>query len=155
MMLGSIPQQDVFQRMTSARDEKTAVKGTVLGGVLYFSFAFVPIFLVYAATLIDLKMFGDMIMLDSQLVLPSLILQHTPLVAQVLCFGALLSAIMSTASATLLAPSVMFTENILKYVAFKNMSDQQMLRTMRITVVIFSGFVLWFAQNSSASILKW
>lgn len=154
MMLGSIPQQDVFQRMTSARDEKTAVRGTVLGGVLYFGFAFVPMFLAYSAILIDPKVYGDMILSDSQLVLPSLILQHTPLIAQVFFFGALLSAIMSTASATLLAPSVMFTENILKHFALKHMSDSQMLRTMRIIVVTFGCIVLWFALNSNASIFK-
>jgi len=45
MMLGSIPQQDVFQRITSAKDERTAVRGSVLGGSLYFLFAFVPCFL--------------------------------------------------------------------------------------------------------------
>jgi Na+/proline symporter len=49
MMLGSIPQQDVFQRITSARDERTAVRGSVLGGSLYFVFAFVPMFLAYSA----------------------------------------------------------------------------------------------------------
>jgi Na+/proline symporter len=154
MMLGSIPQQDVFQRMTSAKDEKTAVRGSVAGGVLYFAFAFVPMFLAYSATLIDPKVFGDMIEADSQMVLPNLILHHTPLVAQVFFFGALLSAIMSTASATLLAPSVMFTENILKHFALKNMSDRQMLRTMRIIVLTFGCFVLWFALHSNASIFK-
>jgi len=154
MMLGSIPQPDVFQRMTSAKDEKTAVRGTVTGGVLYFAFAFVPMFLVYAATLIDPKLFGGLIETDSQMVLPRLIVHHTPLVAQVFFFGALLSAIMSTASATLLAPSVMFTENILKHFAFKNKSDQQTLLIMRITVLIFSGLVLWFALRSEASIFE-
>ncbi len=154
MMLGSIPQQDVFQRMTSAKDEKTAVRGTVLGGSLYFAFAFVPMFLAYAATLIDPKFFSDLIETDSQMVLPRLVLDHTPLVAQVLFFGALLSAIMSTASATLLAPSVMFTENILKHFALKHMSDQQMLRTMRIIVLTFGGIVLWFAMNSESSIFE-
>lgn len=154
MMLGSIPQQDVFQRMTSAKDEKTAVRGSVAGGVLYFAFAFVPMFLAYSATLIDPKVFGDMIASDSQMVLPNLILHHTPLVAQVFFFGALLSAIMSTASATLLAPSVMFTENILKHFAIKHMSDRQMLRTMRIIVLTFGCFVLWFALHSEASIFK-
>jgi SSS family solute:Na+ symporter len=154
MMLGSIPQQDVFQRITSAKNEKTAVRGTVLGGVLYFGFAFVPMFLAYAATLIDPKVFGELIATDSQMVLPNLILNHTPLVAQVFFFGALLSAIMSTASATLLAPSVMFTENILKHFALKHMSDQQMLRTMRIIVLTFGGIVLWFALHSNASIFK-
>lgn len=154
MMLGSIPQQDVFQRMTSAKDEKTAVQGTVLGGVLYFAFAFVPMFLAYSATLIDPKVYGEMIAGDSQMVLPNLILQHTPLVAQVFFFGALLSAIMSTASATLLAPSVMFTENILKHLAFKHMSDRQMLLTMRIIVLTFGSIVLWFALHSNESIFK-
>ncbi|MCR4304147.1 MAG: sodium:solute symporter family protein [Gallionella sp.] len=152
MMLGSIPQQDVFQRMTSAKNEKTAVHGTVLGGILYFAFAFVPMFLAYSATLIDPKFFNDLIENDPQMVLPSLIMNHTPVIAQVLFFGALLSAIMSTASATLLAPSVMFTENILKHLAFKHMGDQQMLRTMRIIVLTFGSFVLWFALNSESSI---
>ena len=154
MMLGSIPQQDVFQRMTSAKDEKTAVRGSVLGGVLYFVFAFVPMFLALSATLIDPEMFGGLIETNSQLVLPTLILEHTPLFAQVLFFGALLSAIMSTASATLLAPSVMFTENILKHFAMRNMSDKQMLRTMRIIVVTFGCIVLWSALHSNSSIMQ-
>jgi Na+/proline symporter len=152
MMLGSIPQQDVFQRMTSAKDEKTAVRGAVTGGVLYFAFAFVPMFLAYSATLIDPKFFGELIESDAQMVLPNLILNHTPLIAQVFFFGALLSAIMSTASATLLAPSVIFTENILKHFALKHMSDQQMLRTMRIIVLTFGVLVLWFALHSESSI---
>ena len=152
MMLGSIPQQDVFQRMTSAKTEKIAVRGTVLGGVLYFAFAFIPMFLAYAATLIDPKFFNELVESDSQMVLPNLILNHTPMIAQIMFFGALLSAIMSTASATLLAPSAMFTENILKHFALKDMSDQQMLRTMRIILMTFGGVVLWFALNSESSI---
>jgi SSS family solute:Na+ symporter len=152
MMLGSIPQQDVFQRMTSAKSEKIAVRGTVLGGMLYFAFAFIPMFLAYSATLIDPQFFSGLIESDSQMVLPRLILNHTPMLAQVLFFGALLSAIMSTASATLLAPSAMFTENILKHFALKHMSDQQLLRTMRIILVTFGGLVLWFALNSESSI---
>ncbi|NDA51715.1 MAG: sodium:solute symporter, partial [Betaproteobacteria bacterium] len=39
MALGSIPQQDVFQRVTSAKDEKTAVRGTLFGAIAYFVFA--------------------------------------------------------------------------------------------------------------------
>ena len=152
MMLGSIPQQDVFQRITSAKSEKIAVRGAVAGGVLYFAFAFIPMFLAYAAMLIDPQFFGELAGRDSQMILPSLILNHTPLIAQVFFFGALLSAIMSTASATLLAPSVMFTENILKHFAFKHMGDQQMLRTMRIIMLTFGILVLWFALNSESSI---
>jgi SSS family solute:Na+ symporter len=43
-------------------------------------------------------------------VLPTLVLSHTPIFAQVIFFGAVLAAIMSCSSATLLAPSVAFSE---------------------------------------------
>jgi SSS family transporter len=152
MMLGSIPQQDVFQRITSAKSEKIAVRGTVLGGLMYFLIAFIPMFLAYSATLIDPAFFNDLIEKDSQMVLPNLIMNHTPMFAQVLFFGALISAIMSTASATLLAPSVMFTENILKHFALKHMSDKEMLRTIRIILLSFGVMVLWFSMNSESSI---
>ena len=153
MMLGSIPQQDVFQRITSAKNEKTAVRGSVLGGSIYFFFAFVPMFLAYSATLIDPKMFGSLLEKDSQLVLPTLILQHTPLFAQVVFFGALLSAIMSCSAATLLAPSVTFSENIIRN-AFPRMSDRAFLWTMRITLVCFAVIVLVNALASNETIFK-
>jgi Na+/proline symporter len=51
MMLGSIPQQDVFQRVMSANTEG-ATRGTVIGGSAYILFAFVPMFLVASALLI-------------------------------------------------------------------------------------------------------
>ena len=57
MMLGSIPQQDVFQRITSARTAKIALWGSILGGSIYFCFTFVPMFIAYSATLIDPGLF--------------------------------------------------------------------------------------------------
>ena len=153
MMLGSIPQQDVFQRITSAKDEKTAVRGSVLGGSIYFAFAFVPMFLAYAATLVDPKMFGELLEKDSQLVLPTLILEHTPVFAQAIFFGALLSAIMSCSAATLLAPSVTFSENIIRNV-FPRMSERQFLWTMRVTLVIFAIAVTINALISNATIFQ-
>ena len=151
MMLGSIPQQDIFQRVMSAKNEKTAVRGALLGGGLYFLFAFIPIFLAYSATLIDPGMVAKLIDNNAQLILPTLIMNHTPVFAQVMFFGALLSAIMSTASGTLLAPSVTFTENILKGIV-GHQSDRQFLWTMRTVVVCFAVAVTLFALKSTSSI---
>jgi SSS family solute:Na+ symporter len=151
MMFGSIPQQDVFQRVMSAKDEKTAMRGSILGGSLYFLFAFIPIFIAYSAFLLMPDMVGKFLNEDSQLILPNLILQHTPLLAQVMFFGALLSAIMSTASGTILAPSATFTENILKvFFGFKN--DKHELWAMRATVVVFTIGIVIFALHSNSSI---
>jgi Na+/proline symporter len=153
MMLGSIPQQDVFQRITSSKNADIAVKASILGGVLYFLFAFIPIFLAYSATLIDPQLVEKYLNTDSQLILPNLILNHAPLFAQVLFFGALLSAIKSCASATLLAPSVTFAENIIKGF-FKHLTDQHLLKIMRVTVLVFTVLVTLFALNSELSIFE-
>jgi len=151
MGFGSIPQQDVFQRINSARDEKTAVRGTLLGGSGYFLFAFIPLFIAYSATLIDPALVANYQESDSQQILPQLILQHTPLFAQVMFFGALLSAIMSTASGTLLAPSVTFSENILRS-TFRGMTDRQFLWMTRVVVVVFAVLVTWYAMRTDESI---
>ena len=151
MMLGSIPQQDVFQRITSAKSAKIALWGSIFGASIYFCFTFVPMFIAYAATMIDPELFGKMVLDDSQRVLPTLVLQHTPLLAQAIFFGAVLSAIMSCSSATLLAPSVSFAENIVKGY-MPHLTDKGFLKVMRICLVGFSGCVLLYALNSERSI---
>lgn len=153
MMLGSIPQQDVFQRITSAKDERTAVRGSLMGAALYFCFCFVPMFIAYSALLVDPVKFGALLERDSQLVLPTLIVEYTPVFAQVIFFGAVLSAVMSCSSATLLAPSVILSENVIKE-AMPQMDEWALLRTMRIVLVCFAAVVLAIALGSDASIYK-
>jgi Na+/proline symporter len=153
MMLGSIPQQDVFQRITSSKNVNIAVQAAILGGVLYFIFAFIPLYLAYSATLINPDLVKKYLDTDPQMILPKLILNHAPIFAQVMFFGALLSAIKSCASATLLAPSVTFAENIIRGF-FKNLTDHDLLKIMRITVLCFSVAVTFFAINSELSIFK-
>ena len=144
MMLGSIPQQDVFQRVMSANSSTAATRGPVIGGICYILFAFVPMFLVASALVIMPEQTALLLKDDPQKVLPTLVLEKMPFVMQVLFFGALLSAIKSSASATLLAPSVTFVENIWRQFN-PRISDQKELKTMRITVLVFSALVLLYA----------
>lgn len=149
--LGSIPQQDVFQRVNAAKSESIAIWGTALGGIAYFFFASVPLFLAYTAIMIDPQMVNKFLAMDSQMILPTLILDHMPLYIQVIFFGALISVIMSTASGTLLAPSVTFTENILKGF-YRHMTDKQFLWATRITVFIFTCIVTYYAVATQTKI---
>jgi solute:Na+ symporter, SSS family len=144
IMLGSIPQQDVFQRVMSANSIKAATHGPVIGGICYILFAFVPMFLVVSAMIIMPEQAKALMADDPQKVLPTLVMTQMPFVMQVLFFGALLSAIKSCASATLLAPSVTFTENIWRQF-HPHQSDQQELKAMRVTVLVFSLLVLGYA----------
>ncbi len=146
MGLGSIPQQDVFQRTNAGKNETVAVWGTVIGGVLYFLFAAVPIYLTYSATLVDPAMTTRLLAEDAQLVLPTFVKTHLPLYAQIIFYGALLSVIMSTASGTLLAPSVTISENILKeFMPHHRMSEARLLWVTRAVVVAFTGLVIAYS----------
>jgi Na+/proline symporter len=144
MMLGSIPQQDVFQRVMSAKNAPTARNGAVIGGVSYILFAAVPMFIVSCAVLVLGDSALEMAKNDYQRVLPTFVMTKMPLVMQILFFGALLSAIKSTSSATLLAPSTSFVENILKNLR-PRMTDRQQLFAMRSTIVVFATLVLIYA----------
>ncbi|MDH4188928.1 MAG: sodium:solute symporter family protein [Betaproteobacteria bacterium] len=144
MMLGSIPQQDVFQRVMSAKDARTASHGAVIGGLSYLVFAFVPMFIVACAVLVMPEQTKELLASDPQKILPTLIMTQMPFVAQVVFFGALLSAIKSCASATLLAPSTSFVENIYKHLRTR-LSDKQQLFAFRVTLFIFTCGVLAYA----------
>lgn len=153
---GSIPQQDVFQRMTSAKDEKTAKRGTLIGALLYFVIAFVPIYIAYAALVAhpELKgLFDSEDAREIQRILPDLVLGQMPMWAQIMFFGALLSAILSTASGALLAPTATFTENVLRPFV-PNMSDRQFLLLLRVVLVSFTTFALLFALNSNSTMYE-
>lgn len=146
MGLGSIPQQDVFQRANTSKNERIAVWGTVIGGSLYFLFAAVPIYLTYAATLVDPVQAAAIHAQDAQLVLPAFVKTHLPLYAQIVFYGALLSVIMSTASGTLLAPSVTISENIIKeFMPHHRMSQKKLLWITRAVVVAFSALVVAYS----------
>src|SRR5947207_4236615 len=150
LAVGSIPQQDIFQRVTSAKNERTAIMGSLLGGLVYFCFVFVPIYIVVAGLMVDPALGGLLTAEDAremQRVLPNFILEHTPLWIKVLFFGALLSAILSTASGAIIAPTSLCTENIIRPL-FPRMSDRQFLLTLRIVLVGFTAAALIFALNS-------
>ena len=144
MMLGSIPQQDVFQRVMSAKNAPTARRGAVIGGASYILFAFVPMFIVAAAVVVMGQQAMELAQGDYQRLLPTFVMTKMPLVMQIVFFGALLSAIMSTSSATLLAPSTSFVENILKNLR-PGMDDRQQLLITRWTIVAFASLVLAYA----------
>jgi Na+/proline symporter len=147
MGFGSIPQQDVFQRANASKNEHVAVWGSVGGGIAYFLFAAVPLFLTYSALLVDPAMAQRYLSEDAQKILPLLVSGHLPLLAQVVFYGALLAVIMSTASGTLLAPSVTLSENVLKgfLTRRKHLSERKLLVMTRWVVAVFAVLVTLYA----------
>lgn len=130
--LGSIPSQDIYQRVMSAKSQKVAVQSTYLAGIFYLSFGLLPLFIALGARVLYPELSLD----NNQMLLPRMILEHGGLPIQIVFFGALISAIMSTTSSGLLAPSAIISENIIKPYFGQNLSDKHFLWILRINVVL-------------------
>ncbi|MCS7037423.1 MAG: sodium:solute symporter family protein [Saprospiraceae bacterium] len=129
--LGSIPQQDVFQRVMAARSERASVNACYTSSLMYLSVAALPLIIAYCGRMLYPELSeGD----EAQMMIPHLVLQHTGLGTQILFFGALLSAILSTCSGAMLAPATVIGENLIKPM-YGSLSDTQLLRIMRLSVV--------------------
>jgi SSS family solute:Na+ symporter len=142
--LGSIPQQDVFQRVMSARSEKVAVWASYAAALLYLTVALLPLVLTLYARLL----YPELLHGDTQLLLPHFIMRSSSVAMQVLFFGALISAIISTASGAILAPAAILSENIFKPF-YKSISDTQLLRLSRFCVLLVAAVSLVLALQKS------
>jgi len=132
--LGSIPSQDVFQRTMSSGSAKIAVRSCFYAAILYLTVAMLPLFI----SLCVKHLYGGEIGLDTQLTLPNMVLRHTSIPVQIMFFGSLLSAVMSTTSSSILAPASLFSENVIKPLMKKPPGDKQLLMITRLSVVFFS-----------------
>ncbi len=148
--LGSIPQQDVFQRVMSAKSERVAVRASFCASGMYLSVALLPLFIALCAKLLHPSLAtGD----DDvqQLLIPRMVLQHGSLLIQILFFGAVTSAILSVSSGAILAPATVFGENIVKY--FKpDIADKYLLLSIRGAVVVITAICVWLSTSRDVSI---
>jgi SSS family solute:Na+ symporter len=139
---GSIVSQDIFQRVNSSKSAEVAKKSTILGAVLYGVFAFLPLYIVSAVRIIQPAVLEG----DLQLALPSMVIETMPVALQVLFFGSLISAILSTCSGALLAPATLLSENIL------SVSDEEsgLLSKTKISIIVIgviSTLLAFSSQN--------
>lgn len=132
--LGSIPSQDVFQRAMSSGSASIAVRSCYYAAILYLTVAMVPLFI----SLCVKHLYPGEIGTDTQLTLPNMVLRHTAVPVQVLFFGSLLSAVMSTTSSAILAPAALFSENVIKPLMKNKPTDKQLLMITRLSVIFFS-----------------
>lgn len=144
---GSIPQQDVYQRAMSAKSARISVLASVVGGVLYFTIVLMPLFVGLVAKILHPEIFES----DPQNLVLTFVGSYTPPLIQVFFFGALISAIISTASGALLAPGTLLAENVIKPF-FREISDTFRLHIIRVAVILISFGGLFLALKDDARI---
>lgn len=143
--LGSIPSQDIYQRVMSSKSEKVAVRSTYLAGGFYLTFGLLPLFIALGAKVL----YPELYLENKQMLLPTMILAHGGLPIQIVFFGALISAIMSTTSSGLLAPAAILSENLIKPFFGEKLKDQSLLWILRGNIVLVALVATFIATMES------
>jgi len=144
--LGSIPQQDIFQRVMAAKTEDTSVRASYLASGLYLTVALLPLFIALSARILHPDLPAD-----NQLIIPNMVMRHGSLPLQILFFGAVTSAILSVSSGAILAPATVFGENIVRYFR-PNLSDAALLKTIRWAIVVITIICVWMSTARDTNI---
>jgi SSS family solute:Na+ symporter len=132
--IGSIVSQEIYQRVLSARSERKAVTGVFFSSFLMFSIGILPSLV--GIIIYDMK--PELIEShDGQNLLPDMITNYMGLPVQIIFLGALISAILSTASGAILAPATVLAENLIRSNRTR-LTDTQLLLTTRISVLIMA-----------------
>ncbi len=143
--LGSIPSQDIYQRVMSSKSEKVAVQSTYLAGGFYLTFGLLPLFIALGAK----ALYPELYLENKQMLLPSMVLAHGGLPVQIIFFGALISAVMSTASSGLLAPAALISENLVKPLFRGKLRDRELLWLLRANVLLVALISTYMATRDS------
>ena len=143
--IGAIPAQEIYQRVFSAKSEKAGRNGVFLSAILLFFIGAIPLIIGLGASKLHPELMGAD---HGQNLIPAMVTQYMSLPLQMLFFGALISAILSTSSGAMLSPATIIGENLLKpYIP--NITDKQLLLSTRISVIIVAGISCMFAFDDS------
>ena len=129
--LGSIPAQDLMQRVLSAKSDKVAVRSSYYGAILYLTIGMIPVMLGIAM----FEVHPNLTIGATDDILPWMAMQWLPPILTGVFVAAIVAALMSSCDSALLAISSMIGYNALKFVK-PDASSELTLKTTRAVVPI-------------------
>lgn len=127
--------QEAVQRYYSAKDEKTAVWGSVLCGVLMTIYAFIPAVL----GLIALSSFPN---INENSALATVSVELLPPVIAGLLLSGVISATLSSASGNLLAVASVYMTDIHPFLSKKKVTSEAELKASRLIIILVGVFAI-------------
>ncbi|MEM0244045.1 MAG: sodium:solute symporter family protein [Zestosphaera sp.] len=120
---------EMVSRALASKDEKVALKGSILSGLLMGLYAFVP-------AIIGLVALSTMPNISSSDAYAKTMLNYAPEVIAGVALAAILAATMSSADSDMLGASSIFAIDIWKRYIKKNASDREILILTRLGIVV-------------------
>lgn len=118
------------------------MSSAVFSGIMYLIVGIIPLII----GLIGSQLYPEFYQANKGNFISALILNKTPVWMQILFFGALISAILSTASGALLAPATVLAENIWK----PYFKQKSLLISMRWSVLVLALISILLAFNNQS-----
>jgi len=137
--LGVMIGQDIWQRVFTADKPETARIGNVVAGAYAVVYGLATAFLGMIAVVLFLPEGG---LPDANLALPMLIIKAVPVGLTGLVLAALVSAMMSTADAALLASSTLFTNDIYRRFINTDAPEATYTAVSRLSIVVFGVIMI-------------
>ena len=144
-VIGPMPVQEIYQRVFSAKNEKAARNGLFLGAILMVLIPSIPLIIALGGVHLHPELINNE---NNQDLIPSLVTMMTSVPVQILFYGAIISAILSTSSGAMLAPATVIGENLIKPFA-TNLSDKRLLLYTRLSVIVVAVISCYFALDDS------
>ena len=144
-VVGAIPVQEIYQRVFSAKNERAARNGLFFGALLLIVITSIPMIIGLGGVYLYPELLGNR---DNQDIIPTLVNTMTSVPVQILFYGALISAILSTSSGAMLAPATVIGENLIKPYAHK-LTDKQLLLYTRLSVILVALSSCYFAFDDT------
>ncbi|QCJ45217.1 sodium:solute symporter [Bacillus sp. S3] len=126
MMIG----QDIWQRAFTAKDEKILRRGTIYAGVLCIIYGIAGAVIGMVASVVVPGL------ADPQQALPQLVIKILPTGLIGILVAAVSSAVMSTASGTIMASSTIIVNDFILFKSKKNRTEKEKIKLTRIVTLI-------------------
>ncbi len=137
--------QESVQRYFAAKDEKTAVWGSIICGCIMALFAFVPAVL----GLVALAVFPN---IEANNAIAHVSLNLMPPIMAALVLSAVVSATTSAGAGDLLGAATVFTKDILQGHLYKGIDDKKLTKYSRMSVLVLGLIAICISLASKAII---
>lgn len=155
LIFGGIPWQVYFQRVLSSKDDKSAVRLSVIAGFGCLLMAVPAVLIGMAGTSFDWTASGLGATPSANMVLPYVLLEMTPPIVAALGLGAVAAAVMSSVDSSILSASSMFSWNIYRPLVNPGASDKIIRRSIRLSVLVIGGIATWLALTVQSVYALW
>lgn len=155
LMLGGIPWQVYFQRVLSAKDERTAVRLSLVAGLVCLLAAVPAVLIGVIGDVADWQSLGLTGPPDAASTLPYVIRHLTNPWVAMLGLGAIAAAVMSSVDSSILSASSMASWNIYRPLIKPDVSAQQLSKVIKSCIWIIGVAALILALNISSVYELW